>query len=60
MRAFDAPMVDAVAQLHDGRDLGYVEFGRPAGIPVFHFHGGGTTRLEAVLLAEAATKLGSG
>src|SRR5689334_12239263 len=58
MRAFDTPTVDAVVQLRDGRTLAYAEFGRPVGIPVFHFHGGGTTRLEAALLAEAAAKLG--
>jgi pimeloyl-ACP methyl ester carboxylesterase len=58
MRPFDTPRVDAVVQLRDGRALAYAEFGRPASIPVFHFHGGGTTRLEAALLAEAATKLG--
>ncbi len=28
-------------KLHDGRTLGYFEFGSPNGKPVFYFHGGG-------------------
>jgi pimeloyl-ACP methyl ester carboxylesterase len=28
-------------KLHDGRILGYFEFGAPSGKPVFYFHGGG-------------------
>lgn len=32
--------------LMDGRTLGYAEYGDPAGIPVFHFHGSSSSRLE--------------
>ncbi len=36
---------DRVIRLSGGRRLGYAEFGRPAGKPVFFFHGFGTTRV---------------
>ncbi len=32
--------------LADGRHLGFAEYGAPAGIPVFHCHGAGSSRLE--------------
>jgi pimeloyl-ACP methyl ester carboxylesterase len=32
--------------LKDGRCLGFAEFGAPAGHPIFHFHGSGSSRLE--------------
>ena len=32
--------------LEDGRHLGFAEYGAPAGIPVFHCHGAGSSRLE--------------
>ena len=32
--------------LQDGRTLGFAEYGRPTGSPVFHFHGSGSSRLE--------------
>jgi pimeloyl-ACP methyl ester carboxylesterase len=44
--------------LRDGRTLGYLEVGPAAGIPVFHFHGHGSSRLESLPLAEAAEKAG--
>jgi pimeloyl-ACP methyl ester carboxylesterase len=42
----------------DGRSIGVLEVGRPAGVPVFHFHGSGSSRLEALLVADAAEKAG--
>jgi pimeloyl-ACP methyl ester carboxylesterase len=33
-------------RLEDGRDLGFAEWGDQAGIPVFHFHGSSSSRLE--------------
>ncbi len=41
---------------HDGRDLAYVEFGDPGWPLVIHNHGGPSSRLEGVLLANAALK----
>ncbi len=38
--------MDQTIELEDGRCLGFAEFGAPAGIPVFHFHGSGGSRLE--------------
>lgn len=45
-------------RLRDGRTLGYLEVGRPEGPVVIHCHGGGSSRLEVLLLAEAAADLG--
>jgi len=42
--------------LRDGRTLAYLEVGHPTGTPVFHFHGHGSSRLEALALADAAAK----
>ena len=44
--------------LKDGRKLGYLDVGTPHGTPVFHFHGHGSSRLEALVLAEAAENAG--
>jgi pimeloyl-ACP methyl ester carboxylesterase len=44
--------------LKDGRKLGYLEVGAPDGAPVFHFHGHGSSRLEALALADAAARAG--
>ena len=38
--------------LPDGRRLSYAEFGKPDGYPVIHFHGGGGSRLEPLLLGD--------
>jgi pimeloyl-ACP methyl ester carboxylesterase len=38
--------------LPDGRQLAYAEFGDPTGHPVIHFHGGGSSRLEPLLLGD--------
>src|SRR5579864_1224257 len=44
--------------LRDGRALAYLEVGRGDGAPVFHFHGHGSSRLEALALAHAAENAG--
>ena len=38
--------------LHDGRMLGYAEYGTPEGTPVFYFHGFPGSRLEWQLIGE--------
>ena len=40
----------------DGRDLTYLEVGDPAGPLVIHNHGGPSSRLEARLFADDASK----
>src|SRR5512142_3400638 len=40
--------------LRDGRTLAYLEVGPATGSPVFHFHGHGSSPLEALALADAA------
>ena len=45
-------------RLPDGRLLSYAEYGAPAGRPLFFFHGGNDSRLEAALLQETAGELG--
>lgn len=44
--------------LKDGRKLGYLDVGAAGGHVVFHFHGHGSSRLEALMLEEAANRLG--
>lgn len=48
----------ALLTLRDGRTLSYLEVGPAGGTPVFHFHGHGSSRLEALALANAAEKTG--
>ncbi|MEL6554296.1 MAG: alpha/beta hydrolase [Cyanobacteria bacterium J06621_11] len=38
--------------LPDNRRLAYAEYGDPSGHPVLYFHGGGTSRLEPLLLGD--------
>ena len=45
-------------RLPDGRILSYLQVGAPAGPAVFHFHGHGSSRLEAIMLEEQALALG--
>ena len=45
-------------KLRDGRVLSYLEVGSATGAAVFHFHGHGSSRLEALALADAAAKAG--
>src|SRR6188472_3765973 len=42
----------------DGRRLAYLDVGDPAGPLVIHNHGGPSSRLEVLLLAEAALRNG--
>lgn len=49
---------DKTIQLHDGRILGYAEYGSPEGRTIFYFHGGADSRLEAKLLADQAVHAG--
>ena len=44
--------------LKDGRKLGYLDVGAAGGPAVFHFHGHGSSRLEALMLEAAAHELG--
>ncbi len=37
--------------LEDGRTLGYAEWGDPSGVPLVHFHGSSSSRLERPLRA---------
>ena len=48
----------SLIRLPDGRTLSYLEVGVPSGPVVFHFHGHGSSRLEALMLEEAALRLG--
>ena len=44
-------------QLDDSRRLGFAAYGPPAGRPVFHFHGSGSSRLERPANVEILFKL---
>jgi pimeloyl-ACP methyl ester carboxylesterase len=44
--------------LRDGRKLGYLDVGAAGGPVVFHFHGHGSSRLEALMLKDAAEQYG--
>jgi len=44
--------------LPDGRLLSYAEYGDPAGKPLFFFHGGNDSRLEAAILHDTARGIG--
>ena len=48
----------ATLVLPDGRALGYLQVGAADGPAVFHFHGHGSSRLEALMLEEQALALG--
>jgi pimeloyl-ACP methyl ester carboxylesterase len=47
-----------VLALNDGRQLGYAEYGDPAGMPLFYFHGFPGSRLEAAHLDRPARAAG--
>lgn len=49
---------DNILRLHDGRLLGYGEFGDPGGRPLLFFHGFPGSRLQASLGAAAAARAG--
>jgi pimeloyl-ACP methyl ester carboxylesterase len=44
--------------LSDGRRIGCLEVGPDQGFPIFHFHGNGSSRLEVLLLGDAAASAG--
>lgn len=48
----------ATLTLKDGRKLGYLDVGKSGGPVAFHFHGHGSSRLEALMLEDAAHRLG--
>jgi pimeloyl-ACP methyl ester carboxylesterase len=47
-----------ILELKDGRKLGFAEYGVQDGIPVFHFHGSGGSRLERPANLSILTDLG--
>ncbi|QUI24742.1 alpha/beta hydrolase [Vallitalea pronyensis] len=52
------PTLGDTIMLKSGKKIGYLEFGDPSGIPIFYFHGGLSSRIEAGILAENAAKNG--
>ena len=44
-------------KLHDGRTLGYAEYGALKGKPIFHFHGANSSRLSGQDFNPVATRL---
>jgi len=52
------PETSCTFKFRDGRNLGYAEYGRPDGTPVFYFHGYPGSRLEAVLADCTAARMG--
>ena len=52
------PVRQQTLTLRDGRRLGIAEFGDPAGVPGFYFHGHPGSRLEAEFAHEAARDAG--
>ena len=53
-----APEPYSVLRLPDGRALGYLQVGKADGPAVFHFHGHGSSRLEALMLEKQALARG--
>lgn len=58
MTASTPSPTDDTFRLHDGRALGMAWVGKNKGFPIFYFHGHGSSRLEVLLWAEWATRLG--
>jgi pimeloyl-ACP methyl ester carboxylesterase len=52
------PRLERTVTLHDGRALGYAEFGDPRGVPTFFFHGLPSTRLSAAMIDAGASANG--
>src|SRR5512140_1936285 len=50
--------INQAIELKDGRCLGFAEFGAPAGIPVFHFHGSAASRFERPSSEEMLIRMG--
>ena len=53
-----AERTDNIISLSDGRSLGYAEYGKLEGFPVFYFHGGQESRLSSSFMNETAIDLG--
>ena len=51
-------IADRTVHLLDGRAVGVLQAGDASGFPIFHFHGSGSSRLEAILLAAEAARQG--
>jgi pimeloyl-ACP methyl ester carboxylesterase len=49
---------DSAIQLHDGRQLAFLEVGKSDGPAIFHFHGNGSSRLEVLTVQAVAEHLG--
>ena len=58
MPEFAGPTMDSTVKLSDGRRLQYLQIGGKNGSPVFHFHGQGSSRLEALIVANQADAFG--
>ena len=58
MPEFAGPTIDSTVKLSDGRRLRYLQIGEENGAPVFHFHGQGSSRFEALIVANQADALG--
>ncbi len=53
-----SPKESQQLQLPDGRRLGFAEYGDPAGVPFFYFHGWPSSRFEARAVHAPALSLG--
>ncbi len=51
-------IADSSIRLRNGRTLGMAGVGKADGLPTFHFHGNGTSRLEVLTVASAAESFG--
>ncbi len=58
MAPVSEPGEDGVLVLGDGRRLGYAQYGRPDGEPIFYFHGHPGSRLEGRFAHSAAAAAG--
>ena len=51
-------ITDSSIRLRDGRTLGMAAVGKADGLPIFHCHGNGFSRLEVLTVASSAEHLG--
>lgn len=58
MSSMSKSISDLTIRLRDGRGLQAMEVGKSDGVPIFHFHGNGTSRLEVLIVAAAAERCG--
>jgi hypothetical protein len=49
---------DFTIRLRDGRRMQSLEVGKSDGVPLFHFHGNGSSRLEVLMVQAMAEHLG--